>query len=812
MSVISCTRILSVIRQPRRRLLGLLLCVLAVTTVPAFAQDATLVGTVSDQLGAPLSGAAVTASRDGAQAGTATTNPDGTFSLTGLQAGQYDVTVSAPGLAAASTPVVLSAGSRASVRLALSVGPLQHSMVVTASASAVSTAQTGAPVTVVHADTMRALGVGDVLSALRVVPGTHAVQAGARGGAASAFIRGGAGNFNKVLVDGVAVNDIGGAFDFARLTTIGVDRVEVLRQTNSVMYGSDALAGVISLTTRTGRTRTPELTYAAEGGNLGSWASELGLGGTARRTAYYGAVAKADTDNALPNNAYRNTSVVGRVDAQVNPRTTVAGTFRRVRTVYGSPGAFDVLGLADDSVQRNVAGAGSAAAQVQWNDAWQSTVRVGVTDQTLRFENPTPSGEPFDPFGFGANYLGRQTTLRGGNGYAVTGRAILDFGGTYPSRFDSRMTRHALSASTSGQLGERVTLSGGGRFEVERAFDDPQGDASLTRKNGGAFVEARVAAARVFATAGVGVEHNAVFGTAVAPRVSVTAYLREPRASGLGETRLVANAGTGIKAPDAFQASSSLYALLKGTAVAGSVEPIGPERSRSFDIGVEQGLGRGRSRVRAVYFDNRFRDLIEFLSRTQLPRAGVPASVAGATSFGAYVNSQSYRARGLELSADAVVARDLRLTASYTYLTARVTQAFGASASTNPQFPGVAIGAFSPLVGERPFRRPTHAGSVSAIYTRGPMTLAVAASLVGARDDSTFATDGFFGTSMLLPNSKLDPAYQTVDATATYQLHRRVEVFVAGQNIANEAYAAAFGYPSLPRTARVGARVTLGGR
>jgi outer membrane cobalamin receptor len=67
------------------------------------------------------------------------------------------------------------------------------------------------------------------------------VQTGVRGGTASLFVRRWRGNFNKVLVDDVPVNDIGGAFDFAQLSTTGIDRIEVLRQTNSVMYGTDAL-------------------------------------------------------------------------------------------------------------------------------------------------------------------------------------------------------------------------------------------------------------------------------------------------------------------------------------------------------------------------------------------------------------------------------------------------------------------------------------------------------------------------------------------------------------------------------------------
>src|SRR5260370_39021045 len=96
------------------------------------------------------------------------------------------------------------------------------------------------------------------------------VQTGARGGATSLFVRGGASNFTKVLIDGVPANDIGGAFDFADLSVTGGDRVEVMRGSNSVLYGTDALTGVVSLTTKRGSTRIPEAAFSIDGANLGT--------------------------------------------------------------------------------------------------------------------------------------------------------------------------------------------------------------------------------------------------------------------------------------------------------------------------------------------------------------------------------------------------------------------------------------------------------------------------------------------------------------------------------------------------------------
>ena len=138
-------------------------------------------------------------------------------------------------------------------------------------------------------------------------------------------------------------------------------------------------------------------------------------------------------------------------------------------------------------------------------------------------------------------------------------------------------------------------------------------------------------------------------------------------------------------------------------------------------------------------------------------------------------------------------------------------EAFSASAATNPAFPGVPIGAFSPLVGERPFRRPANSGTLFVSYANGPAAVALSAYFAGKRDDSTFLSDGFFGNSLLLPNQDLDPAYQKVDLSASYRVHPQAKVYISIENLFDQEYEAAFGFPSLPFAIRGGITVTFGG-
>ena len=69
-------------------------------------------------------------------------------------------------------------------------------------------------------------------------------------------------------------------------------------------------------------------------------------------------------------------------------------------------------------------------------------------------------------------------------------------------------------------------------------------------------------------------------------------------------------------------------------------------------------------------------------------------------------------------------------------------------------------------MGNRPFRRPANTGNMLVSYTEGPGQIAVAGYFSGKADDSTFLSDGFFGSSLLLPNQDLDKGYAKIDLSA----------------------------------------------
>ena len=784
------------------------------------ADDASVRGTVADPLGARVSGATVKLRRDGQVVKDAASDAEGNFTFDALASGRYQIEVSAAGFSTRTTdPMFVAGGARVSVDVALPIGPLEESVSVTSAATGVLPSQTGAPVTVLDAKTLELLGKTDVLEALRLVPGSSLVESGAKGGAASIFIRGGNSNFNKVLIDGIPANDIGGGIDLAQFSMAGVDRIEVLREANSVIAGTDALAGVISITSRRGRTRVPEAVISLDAGNFSTNHEAASLGGTVGRFDYFSEFSHFGTDNDLPNNKYRNKTYAGRFGGAIAHNTDLSGTVRWIDRRFESPSGVSFYTTPDDGFQTNRLYFVGIGSQTQITQKWQGSVRVGLSDQRGRFVNPTLSGQ--DVFGVG---FGEVTTITGGNGYSVTGQGALDFG-AYDSQ--SRSARQGFYAQTTYELHRNLSLSGGGDAEREQAFpgDDIHGEPTTTRNNSALWVEGRgTLENRVSLTAGIGHARIEGFASRYSPRLSVAASLRTPTdRQFFGDTRLTFNTGKGIKATSAGAVNRSLFTLLQrtpaGAALAeiSGIGPIGPERARNLDIGLEQGLWRERARARVAYFDNEFFNLTEFVDRNLLvSQFDIAPDVAAAAGTGAFVNSQSFKAKGVELSLDANVAR-LRFAASYSHLDADVTQSLSSDALTpsfNPAFPGIPIGGFSPLKGQRPFRRPANTGNLLVSYSQGPATVALSGYFAGKSNDSTFLAfaDLNFGNSLLLPNEDLNPGYQKMDLSASYVFHRSLKVYTTVENLLDQHYEQAFGFPGLPLNVRAGVTITLGGR
>jgi iron complex outermembrane receptor protein/vitamin B12 transporter len=759
-------------------------------------------GVVSDPLGARVPAAIVTLLSNGITIGKVTTDGTGSFRFSAVNPGLCQLEVVAQGFESFESSTVTVGDTPVDVDVHLQLGALRQDVVVTATGSETPVDETGASVSLFGGGDIEAQNKLDVLEDIRQIPGAQITQTGQRGGIAHLYIRGGESSFNKVLIDGVPANYIGGSFDFAQLSNYSVAGVEVLRGSNSVLYGADALAGVVNVTTQRGSTPSPEIKYSIDGGNFYTMKQAASAGGVLHKLDYFSDFARLDTKGSYTNDFFHNATYAGNFGYALTPTTQLRATVRKTWTGLGTPNGIYLYGIADDSSQKNQNTAVSATLQNQTTSQWHNLLRFGYGQFNQVYRNPTPTGQQ-DAYG---DYLGNMVNIQGANGYKATGQGILDYYGTYPSILALYNARRSVYEQSDYRFYRDWTGTFGFRYEHENG-------SGLTRDNYSYVMEAHGSiGGRLFVTGGAGIENNTVFGVATSPRISLAYDLRKSANPVFGETRLKANFGKGIEEPSTTQQASEVSALLTPAQRSQfSINPIGPQRSRTFDAGVKQSFRQARTQVELTFFKNDFYDLITYLSPAQLVSVGVsPGVVTALAGYGAYVNASSTSSKGIETQISTDLGHSLRIQANYTYLDAVVTKAFGAT-SYNPAFPAIAIGAFSPLQGQRPFNRAPHSGSLGLFYIRRQFTGTITGSFAGRRDDSTFLYDQFYGNTMLLPNRNLDAAYQKIDLSGRYALKPSISLYTGVENLFSEHYMGTIGFPAAPFTIRSGVTITLSG-
>ena len=806
---------------------GTLLAYVGLVLSPlSFAQNKISIhGTVQDPLGAVISGAQVELLQKQQSIATTKTDGQGNYALQAPSADRYQLRVSADSFKTIVTDsTYISAIGECKIDVTLSPGGLAQEITVTSSGTPIPEAQVGAAVSVLNKNEFPA--ALDVQQPMRLITGLQMTQTGQLGGTSSLFIRGGNSDANKVLIDGLPTGFVGGFSEFATLSAAGVDQIEVLRSPNSALYGSDALAGVVSLTTAHGTTPLPLITYAADGGNFGTYHQEGSVGGAFRQFDYFSDISSIYTRGNLPRDAFHSTDYAGNFGWTPLANTSLRLTVRNVNNSVDLPNAIELFGIADAAGQTYNDTYIGITLENQTTERWHNLLRYGRVRLKELFTDYAPTGIPFDCFGEGITscYLGEPVTVQGANGFSVSGQAIFQFTGTYPSESLNTTNRDFLYAQSDYRINAHTVGLFGFKYENERGRSFSSGFSDFSTKRGNYSYTMQIAGDfwnRLYYNLGSGVEDNALFGVKATPRASLAYYLARPgNSSFFSGTKIRASYGTGIKEPSIGQQSSSLFNLLQSSGQTQliqqfGIQPVGAQRSKTYDGGIDQQFGNGKGRASISYFHDEFTDVVEFIPQQGLLDFGIPTAVADQAQFGAYVNSQSFRTMGVETELEYKLTNNLMARGGYTYLDGVVQKSFSSDAlapTINPSFPNIPIGAFSPLVGARPFRRAPHSGYFQLSYTQPKWVAIFSGTLVGRRDDSDFLEDSNFGgPSLLLPNRNLVGAYQRFDLYGSYRVARFAEMYTSVQNLFSQHYSEAFGFPSLPLTFRAGMKFSFGG-
>jgi outer membrane cobalamin receptor len=753
-------------RIPAISLIALVL-VLAASAPAALAQAASVQGRVIDPAGRPVAGAAVSLRASSGMVRQAPSRADGSFAFSDVPPGSYELSAAVEGFRAEPVRVAVAAAEALTADIRLTLAALTDAVVVSASYVELAQSEATASVTALSRRDVEDRQFTMVADALRLAPGMSVAPSGGLGSVTSVFPRGGESDYTLVMIDGVKLNSFGGGFDFGHLTTFGLNQIEVVRGPQSAVFGSDAIGGVVQMRSSVGG--QPSAYGLLETGSYGTNRMAAGSSGS-KGAIDWGASVERSSSNGwtgeapdpslglVSNDDYEASMASLAAAWRPGPRSTLRAAGRFGSNDRGNPGPFGsnpigaYPGIDTVSRGKNESGLGTLEFSHEWNPRTALRLQSSYLDERSNFVSPW--GES-----------------------------------------DARTRRFQARAQADRALTPALGLTAGAALEIERAGSSYiTGTAArqvpIERRVAGYFAELRWRSApRLFVTAGLRIDdivRGGIEGDPLAftprpalpedrvvspnPRAAISYYLRTSDASGGNWSRIHGSAGTGIRAPDAFEIAFTDNPGLK------------PERSRSVDAGFEQALAGGLVIADATWFLNRYDDLIVAVGRSMQDYSRYRTD-----------NIANAQAQGLEASFALRTRRGLEARASYTFLDTAVLALDHA--------PGVAPAPFA--VGDWLLRRPRHQVNLDLLWRH---RLATAYFRAGGRS-TVLDVEPNWGAAGGLYHA---PGFGVADAGVAIHAGRHADVLVRADNLFDRRYEAVFGYPAPRRSVTVGVRLAAG--
>ncbi len=740
----------------------------ALLSGPASAGAKVIKVRVLDPQSAAVSGAQVSLLRAGEATilATQSTSPEGDTTFHIGTAGPHQIRVLAPGFAVETVDV----SSQTEVTVNLRLANASETVVVSATRTPVPGEAAGAEVDTLSGEQLSTMQPIASDEAMRFLPGVVVNSAGQRGGISSLFVRGGESTYNKVIVDGVAVDTPGQTFDFGTLSLAQADRLEFVRGAQSTLYGSDAMTSVIQVWTRNGSTAIPELRFGADGGNFGTANGYASLAGAWRRFDYNFFGDQFKTNGQGTNDAYSDSLQGANVGVAITDKVALRVRTRHSNSYTGVPGEWSFNGFdppvivngvmqplqpdpSEYSHQNSILG--SVELSVSAPSGWQH--RLTAFDYLYRYNEVNLNGDParVDGYGFQFDFPSHE--------YDHINRVGFEYQGDYSERTWAHSTFGYRIENENGTVGD--------------LFYPPS--TSGQRLNNDAYLQQQVTLGRLSVIAGGRFVHSSLFGNTGVPRVALT-LLALHGGEFFSGTRLRFSYATGFMEPALYQTFANLPYYVPNPGLL-------PERTRAFEAGVEQSLLAGRWAVNATYFNNLFHDQIE-AAPNQQPYQGNPPG----TLF-QFFNVQQSLAEGAEFQLQGKIRTRLLFNAAYTNLSTRYVQA---PLCTPANFCEPVFQTGDPLL-----RRPKHSATTLLSYLGTRWGANLGGSFVGRRPDSDFENFGINHAA----------GYALVDVGGWYAINSHVTAYANIGNALNQHYNEVVGYPALTANFRTGFRFRIGG-
>lgn len=609
----------------------------------------------------------------------------------------------------------------------------------------------GNSVTVITAEEIEAKKQSSVQAILKSVPGLDITSNGGPGTNTTVFMRGADSKNTLILIDGIMINDPAQAnrgANLANITVDNVERIEVVRGAMSVMYGSNATAGVINIITKKGK-KEPSFNVGAEGGSYDTWKAYGGALGATEQFNYSisasytdtGGYSIADNDNDnIPHDGntdeddgYENLTLSGQLGFDITKDFNITGIVRYIDSEadlddYGSGYTGDNIGS-------------------EWNEEppgsgnWVETATPFPDGPTKR---RTEAEQTFAKIFIDNNFFKKFLESRLSYQKSRQDRQSYDNNGAESYDYKSDVDEYAWQGSLNFTA---HTLSFGANYFVEEMEST---SSSLPEKDANTksyWIQDQLFAINdLVVVAGARLDDHEEFGNKVTYRLAPS-YIIEKTG-----TTVKASYGTGFRSPSLYELYSSY----------GNPD-LEAEESTGWDIGFEQGILKNKINFGLTYFDMKFKDRIDYDFVTnqydQLP---------GKT-----------KTRGVESFVGWAPLSDLKFMFNYTY--------------TDTEDPD----------GKSLARRPHNKIFLNTIYCfskKGKLNLDI--YWVDDRKASEYAQDGNGN-----PVDKLD-AYSLVNLAANYDLTNYLQIYGRIDNLFDKYYEESWSYATPGLSGYVGIKVT----
>lgn len=661
-----------------------LLLLFSVTS--AFAQATTSIGgTVTDEQGGKVIGAAVRLqSRDGQQRDTKT-DQDGSFEFTGVDPGQYLIEVEAHGFSnLTSEPIKIIRGATERLKLVLNLAAINESVIITATGTAQRADEVSKAVTVIDGQDFETRQEVSLAEGLRGTPGLRVQQQGSFGTLTSLRLRGQRNFDTALLFDGLRVRDAadinGSVFPFVTDLTPGdLDRVEVVRGSGSSIYGTNAIGGVINLVPKVG-SGEPRFEAGFEGGNLALFRERLqGFGGIGKRAGFSLGVTRLDVRRGIDgNDQYGNTSGIGRFQFQVSPSIDVAANFYGTSSNAITNDSPQALAAATNSADRYPRAVPGVTFQPDFNNPDQGR-RNSILVGSIRFTQRVNQ-----TLAYRVAYQKVSTRRRNYNGPDFDPRfvAFNPFGEFEFNSINNGGT-DTLDARAYISIGAANLVSAGFEFENETLFQrfisafgaapgmkDRQRTFAFFAQDQIILLEGRLQISlgvreqlyRIRAADRPGILSDISSKNSLTGDGAIAYFFRSTG------TKLRAHVGNGFRAAALYERFGN--GVFQGALTRFGDPTLRAEQSISFDGGFDQHFASKKALLGMTYFYTRLQRVIDFKSfRSPFNPTGDPDPL-GLNRSGGYLNFPGGISRGVEAFVEAAPYRGTTIRSSYTFTNA----------------------------------------------------------------------------------------------------------------------------------------------